>query len=133
MTVPRVFGSSSMSRKTTNSSIAVDLAVTREEQARGLMFVEQMDDDRGMLFIFTYDAPRSFWMKNTKIPLDIMYFDKDFKLVSMATNARPCLADPCRTYPSVVPARYVLELNSGKAEELGLEHGDVLTLHFELP
>ena len=109
----------------------VDLALTLEEQARGLMFVEAMDPDRGMLFIFPREAPRSFWMKNTRIPLDILYFDETLTLVSMAENARPCVADPCPSYPSGRPARYVLELNAGTARSLGAERGDVLTLLFE--
>jgi len=109
----------------------VDLAETREAQARGLMFVEQMDADHGMLFIFPREAPRSFWMKNTRIPLDILYFDRELALVSMARNARPCVADPCPSYPSRGPAQYVLELNAGTADALGVAPGDRLTLLFE--
>lgn len=112
-------------------TFSVDLAVTRQEQARGLMFVESMPPDRGMLFIFPGEAPRSFWMRNTRIPLDILYFDSDLALVSVAANARPCAADPCPTYPSRAPARYVLELNAGKAESLGVRPGDRLELLFE--
>ncbi len=110
---------------------AVDLARTPQEQARGLMFVEEMPADRGMLFIFPSEAPRAFWMKNTRIALDILYFDAELSLVAMALNARPCAADPCPNYPSRAPARYVLELNAGTAEGMGLEHGDRLTLLFE--
>ncbi len=109
----------------------VDLALTREDQTRGLMFVEQLDADHGMLFIFPREAPRSFWMKNTRIPLDILYFDSDLALVSMAQNARPCVADPCPAYPSRSPAQYVLELNGGMAKTLGVQRGDRLTLLFE--
>lgn len=109
----------------------VDLALTREEQARGLMFVERLDPDRGMLFIFPREAPRAFWMKNTRIPLDILYFDSELALVGMALNARPCVADPCPSYPSGAPAQYVLELNAGTAEALGAERGDRLTLLFD--
>jgi uncharacterized membrane protein (UPF0127 family) len=112
-------------------TFTVDLAVTREAQARGLMFVEEMPEDRGMLFIFPGEAPRSFWMKNTRIPLDILYFDGELGLVSVAENARPCAADPCPTYPSRGPARYVLELNAGKARSLGVQRGDRLELLFE--
>lgn len=112
-------------------TFSVALAVTRQEQARGLMFVESMPEDRGMLFVFPREAPRSFWMKNTRIPLDILYFDSDLALVSVAANARPCAADPCPTYPSRAPARYVLELNAGKAQSLGVQPGDRLELLFD--
>ncbi|MEM1411171.1 MAG: DUF192 domain-containing protein [Pseudomonadota bacterium] len=109
----------------------VSLAKTREQQLRGLMFVEELPADEGMLFIFPREALRAFWMKNTKIPLDIFYFDDELRLVSVAENARPCVADPCPTYPSTGPARYVLELNAGMARSLGAERGDPLTLLFE--
>ena len=107
---------------------SVELALTREEQTRGLMFRDSMADDHGMLFIFPGEAPRSFWMKNTRIPLDIFYFGKDLKLVSVARNARPCVAPPCVGYPSEGPARYVLELNAGTAARLDVRRGDPLTL-----
>lgn len=109
----------------------VELALTREEQTRGLMFREHLADDQGMLFIFPGEAPRSFWMKNMRIPLDIFYFDGDLRLVSVAHNARPCVAAPCPGYPSAGPARYVLELNAGKAAELEVRPGDVLGLLFD--
>ena len=109
----------------------VELALTRGEQARGLMFREELPPDRGMLFIFQREDWRSFWMKNTRIPLDIFYFDDDLALVSVAENARPCVADPCPSYPSDAPARYVLELNAGTARSLGVEKGDRLVLLFD--
>ena len=109
----------------------VALALTREEQARGLMFVESMPEDEGMLFIFDGEGPRSFWMKNTKIPLDIFYFDSELKLVSVAKNARPCVVQRCPGYPSEGLAQYVLELNAGLADRLGVQRGDELILHFQ--
>jgi uncharacterized membrane protein (UPF0127 family) len=108
----------------------VEIADDREEQALGLMFRDSMPDDQGMLFIFGNEAPRSFWMKNTRIPLDIIYFSSELKLVSVA-NAKPCRVQQCPGYPSAGPAMYVLELNAGKAEELGLAGGDVLTLELD--
>jgi len=111
-------------------TFTVDLALTPEDQRRGLMFVDDLPDDHGMLFIFPRPAPRSFWMKNTRIPLDILYFDETRSLVSVA-SARPCVADPCPGYPSRGPAQYVLELNAGTAERLGVAPGDPLELLFE--
>ncbi|MDX1461260.1 MAG: DUF192 domain-containing protein [Xanthomonadales bacterium] len=105
----------------------VEIADERDEQTLGLMFRRSMPEDHGMLFIFPVEAPRSFWMKNTFIPLDIMYFDAQLQLVSVA-NAVPCRTDACPTYPSAGPAMYVLELNAGKASELALEPGDRMTV-----
>ena len=81
-----------------------------------------------MLFIFAGESSRSFWMKNTKIPLDIIYFDRNLELVSVS-NAKPCRTAQCRGYPSAGPAMYVLELNAGLAQELDLAEGDRLEVH----
>ena len=109
----------------------VDLAQTQDQQALGLMFREEMADDAGMLFIFPVEGMRSFWMKNTRIPLDIFYFDAELKLVSVSENARPCKTRRCPSYPSTGPAKYVLELNAGKAAELGVQPGDLLELRLD--
>ena len=109
----------------------VELATTPDKQQLGLMFREQMDADHGMLFIFPSAATRSFWMKNTRIPLDIFYFDEQLKLVSVAENAKPCRVRICPGYPSKGPAQYVLELNAGKAAELGVRPGDELLLFID--
>jgi uncharacterized membrane protein (UPF0127 family) len=110
---------------------SVEIADSSEEQALGLMFRDSMPEDQGMLFIFPNEAPRSFWMKNTRIPLDIMYFDKDLKMVSISANAKPCRVSRCPSYPSIAPAKFVLELNAGMASELGVGVGDRLTLDLD--
>ena len=80
-------------------------------------------------FIHGQQMPLAYWMKNTRIPLDILYFDDAHKLVSQQRDVPPCsLGDRCPPYPSDAPARYVLELNAGQAEQMGLENGVVLTL-----
>ena len=109
----------------------VELAETQEKQALGLMFRDSLPDDHGMLFIFPVESLRSFWMRNTRIPLDIFYFGEDLRLVSVAENARPCRTQRCPSYPSAGPAKYVLELNAGKAAELGSREGDLLELHLD--
>jgi len=109
----------------------VELAETPDQQALGLMFRENLPDDHGMLFPFPFAAKRSFWMKNTRIPLDIFYFDENLSLVSVSENTPPCRTQRCPSYPSSGPAKYVLELNSGKAAELGVQAGDVLELHLD--
>lgn len=109
----------------------VDLATTAETQALGLMFREELAEDHGMLFIFPVERMRSFWMKNTRIPLDIFYFDSNLELVNVVQNARPCKTRNCPPYLSDRPAKYVLELNAGKAAELGTQPGDPLELRID--
>jgi uncharacterized protein len=112
----------------------VEIADTDELRARGLMFRDEMADNRGMLFIFRQEAPRSFWMRNTRIPLDIIYLDRDLRVVSIVHNARPCRSQRCPSYPSDGPAMYVLEVNAGQARALGLQRGDALVVgNLELP
>jgi uncharacterized membrane protein (UPF0127 family) len=104
----------------------VEIADDEAERARGLMFRDEMAADHGMLFVHEGEEPQSYWMKNTRIPLDIIYFDHDRKLVSVA-HAPPCsLGDNCPPFPSEGPALYVLELNAGTAETLGAKPGDEL-------
>jgi uncharacterized membrane protein (UPF0127 family) len=110
---------------------SVEIADTSEKQALGLMFRDSMPADHGMLFIFPREAPRSFWMKNTRIPLDIMYFNEDLELVSISADTPPCKVRYCPSYPSRVPAKFVLELNAGTASELGVELGDRLTVDLD--
>lgn len=107
---------------------SVELATIPKEQALGLMFRDSMAEDHGMLFIFSSATTRSFWMKNTRIPLDIFYFDEQLRLVNVAKNTQPCRTPQCPSYSSSGPARYVLELNAGKAAELDVKPGDELVL-----
>lgn len=109
-------------------AIALEVAQTEEQQAIGLMNRTSLADDRGMLFPF--DPPRSvgFWMKNTLIPLD-MVFLRAGKVVAIA-NATPCTADPCPTYTSGTTVDEVVELRSGRAAEVGLTVGDRVEIRF---
>jgi uncharacterized membrane protein (UPF0127 family) len=111
--------------------LSVELADTQDKRNLGLMFRDSMPDDHGMLFVFPGETRRSFWMKNTRIPLDIFYFDSNLALVSVSENTPPCRSPQCPTYPSAGPAKYVLELNAGKAAKLGVKSGDVLELHLD--
>lgn len=106
---------------------AVEIADDDAERARGLMFREAMDADRGMLFIHDAEDPQAYWMKNTKIPLDIFYFNRARRLVSVQRRVPPCsMGNACPPYPSEGPARYVLELNAGMADALRAAPGDEL-------
>ncbi len=107
----------------------VEIADDDKERARGLMFRDEMAAGAGMLFVHDREAPQAYWMKNTKIPLDILYFDTARKLVSQQRDVPPCsLGDGCPPYPSTGPARYVLELNAGEAARLNLRNGAELRL-----
>jgi uncharacterized membrane protein (UPF0127 family) len=108
---------------------SIEFAEDDATRAKGLMDRTTMAADHGMLFVFQDDAPRAFWMKNTKIPLDMLFFDAQRRLVSVQRDVPPCLADPCRGYSSGAPARYVLELNAGHATKLGVHPGDELLIH----
>lgn len=105
----------------------VEIAADDQSRAMGLMFRDTLADDRGMFFIFRREDPRSFWMMNTRIPLDIIYLDPELRVVSIAENARPCRRAPCPSYPSRGPAQFVLEVNAGQAAALGLSSGDRLS------
>lgn len=106
----------------------VEIADDDAERARGLMFRDRMEDGHGMLFIHEREEPRAYWMKNTRIPLDILYFDDRRTLVSQQRGVPPCtLGDRCPSYPSERPARYVLELNAGEAARLQLQQGATIT------
>ncbi|HIH17967.1 MAG TPA: DUF192 domain-containing protein [Nanoarchaeota archaeon] len=106
-----------------DKELKVEIADEPYEHARGLMFRESMKDDEGMLFIFSDSEYRTFWMKNTLIPLDIIFIDGDSQIVDI-TTMQPCEKEPCETYTSSGPAKYVLEVNAGFAEKNGLKAGD---------
>ena len=107
----------------------IEIAADNASREHGLMDRTEMAADHGMLFVFDDDAMRAFWMKNTKIPLDMLFFDGDKKLVSIQHSVPPCVSDPCPGYSSGAPARYVLELNGGESEKLGLTSGDPIEIH----
>lgn len=103
-------------------SFDVEVALTPKEQARGLMFRESMGDDEGMLFYFGGDeAERGFWMKNTLIPLDIIFIKADGVIHHIHENAIPHDLTSIR---SKGPAAAVLEINGGLASKIGIQKGD---------
>lgn len=103
---------------------AVEVAITDEQRARGLMFRDRLEPGTGMFFIHEREEPQAYWMKNTRIPLDILYFSRDLRLVSQQRDVPPCRTGVgCPAYPSRAPALYVLELNAGEAARLQLHDG----------
>lgn len=84
------------------------------------MFRTQLPDKKGMLFIFPEDDLHGFWMKNTLIPLDLIWIDKENTIVDIQT-AQPCQADPCPIFTPSGAARYVLEINANRSEQRGFK------------
>jgi len=114
----------------------VELAKTEEARAQGLMFRKSLDKDQGMLFIFNQEGIYPFWMKNTLIPLDIIWLNKDSKVVFISKSTQPCLSAQagaksfCPGINPEVNAQFVLEINAGVSDELGLNVGDGLDMAF---
>ena len=115
--------------KESTSLVYVEIADEPNERNQGLMFRENLEWDRGMFFIFDDERILSFWMKNTLIPLDMLFIDADFRIVDIKENVPPCKDDPCPSYSSEHPAKYVLEVNSGFVLENNIKIDD--TISFE--
>ncbi len=108
----------------TLKKLDIELAESDYEHQTGLMYRESMEDDQGMLFIYDDERVRSFYMKNTYIPLDIIYYAADSTLVSIQKNATP--RDET-SLPSEGPAKFVLEINGGLSDAWGVEQGDKIS------
>ncbi|HVR41109.1 MAG TPA: DUF192 domain-containing protein [Thermoanaerobaculia bacterium] len=106
--------------------VHVELATNDETRAQGLMYRDRLRPGAGMLFLFTSDGDYPFWMKNTLIPLDMIWIDQQKKVAHVKVNVPPCKADPCPSYDPQATARYVLEVAGGVSKEHGLKAGDVL-------
>lgn len=100
--------------------IRVEVARTMEEQQRGMMFRESMGADNGMLFLYEEPQPVAYWMHNTVLPLDIIYVGPDRRVIRIAADAVPYSDEPI---PSGGPVSAVLELNAGRAAQLGIAVG----------
>jgi uncharacterized membrane protein (UPF0127 family) len=107
---------------------AVELARTPEEQAQGLMYRESLAPRAGMIFLFRDAAPHQFWMKNTMIPLDIVWLDESGRVLFVSANTPPCRADPCPSYGPDVPASTVLEIAGGMAAKERVTVGSTIRL-----
>ena len=109
-------------------TVQVELARTQEEQAKGLMGRTELPEKSGMLFVFAEERPLSFWMKNTLIPLDILFFTAQGGFVS-AVSMTPCTEEFCPSYASQAPALYALEVPAGFAAVHGVGRGWSMRLH----
>jgi uncharacterized membrane protein (UPF0127 family) len=105
------------------ATFKVELARTNEEHERGLMFRQHLDEDAGMLFLFDRAYQQTFWMKNTFIPLDMIFIRSDRRILGIVANAEPKTLDP-RSVPGA--SQFVLEIAGGRAAVLGLGAGDLV-------
>ena len=124
-------GSLQVLQKETDSllaSIDIEIADNEYETATGLMYRSSMAPEQGMLFIFDDMAMRSFYMKNTEFPLDIIFLDEERRIVSFQKNAQPFNENGLT---SKVPAKYVLEVNAGLADKWSLDLGDQILFERE--
>ncbi len=108
----------------------LQMTITPAQSQKGLMYVTHLPKNQGMLFRF--DPPRavSFWMKNTKIPLDMLFLSQG-RIVNIAQNVPPCQADPCPNYPAGHPVDKVVELPAGTVHQNGITIGD--PVQFKMP
>jgi uncharacterized membrane protein (UPF0127 family) len=108
----------------TGKCFGVEVVDTPATRSRGLMFRESLDQNKGMLFVYDEEGMYHFWMKNTLIPLDMIWIGQDMRIVNIARNAQPCTADPCPTYNPGGDAMYILEINGGLSERRGFVIGE---------
>ncbi len=107
--------------------VIVEIASRPDQIALGLMYRRSLAEDKGMLFLFEQEEPLSFWMKNTLIPLDMIFISRDLVIVDI-TTMQPCRTAPCPSYTSKVPAQYVLEVNAGYCRRRNIKIGDRVSL-----
>jgi uncharacterized membrane protein (UPF0127 family) len=109
--------------------IHVEVASDDPTREQGLMYRDVLPEDRGMIFIFPQNGTYPFWMKNTLIPLDMIWIDETKKVNFVASDVPPCKADPCPSFGSqTIPSRYVLETAAGVAKKHNIAAGTMLRL-----
>jgi uncharacterized membrane protein (UPF0127 family) len=108
--------------------ITAVVADTPERSMYGYMFHREVKEDEGMLFVYPESGSHPFWMKNTLVPLDIVWMDEAFNILYIEAPAKPCQADPCPSYGTPRLSRYVLELRAGTARQEALKPGDRLSV-----
>ena len=106
--------------------IRLELAISDQERALGLMFRDSLPAEAGMLFVFAEDDRWPFWMKNTFLALDLVWLDSAGNAVEVRANVQPCRNDPCPSYTPAAKGRAVLEVNAGFAKAHGIAAGSTL-------
>lgn len=108
--------------------VKVEIVSTPEAMARGLQHRERLGEDDGMLFMFSMEGRHAFWMKETLIPLDMIWLDQQRRIVHIEHATKPCPSEPCAIYePQTDDALYVLETNAGYAGKHHWKEGDQAT------
>jgi uncharacterized protein len=111
--------------------LSAELMLTDEERALGLMFRKELPQDRALLFVFDQPAFESFWMKNCRFPIDMVWLDSERRVVHVAESVPPCKRDPCPSYRPLRRALYVVEMNAGQARRERVRIG--AAIEFTLP
>ncbi|WP_162197633.1 DUF192 domain-containing protein [Methanosarcina horonobensis] len=107
-----------------DSCFSVEIAANQSQRQYGLMNREHLDPDKGMLFFFEEEGVHHFWMKNTLIPLDIIWINSSRDIVYIERNAQPCTSGYCPSFDPGKNASYVLEINGGLSDRYGINVGD---------
>jgi uncharacterized membrane protein (UPF0127 family) len=111
--------------------LQVEVMVKDEDRAMGLMFRPSLPEDRGLLFVFEQEDFHTFWMKNCRFPIDMVWLDGEKRVVHVAQGVPPCKEEPCPLYAPMRKASFVLELNAGQARREKATIGS--RLNFSLP
>ncbi len=108
--------------------IFVDIADIKPSRKRGLMYREKMESNEGMLFVFDTEDYYSFWMRNMKFPVDMIWIDMDNRVIHIEEDVPVCVGEACEFYPPLKPAKYMLEINAGVASHGRIKIGDRITV-----
>ena len=114
--------------KVQNTTVYTEAAYTPAEWEMGLMNRTYLNEDAGMLFIFPIQQQQTFFMKNMRIPLDIVFITADNHVLEIYASVPPCTSDPCARYTSSAPIKYALEVNSGFCARNGIASGDPVVI-----
>ncbi len=105
------------------NKLFLEVANTPKKRIKGLMFIKNLPEKHGMIFLFEKSGKKTFWMKNVEIPLDIIFIDKG-KIINIINNAKPCRQFPCPTYSSEKNADSAIEVNAGYCNKYKIKIGD---------
>lgn len=110
--------------------IEVEIAANQQQRETGLMNRPSLEADKGMLFVYNDEELRGVWMKNTLLPLDVLFLNLKGEIVTMLANLQPCRQALCPIYDSQLPANYMLEVNAGFINKHQLKIGQLVSLPF---
>ncbi len=109
-----------------NINFKVKIVTTLKDQQKGLMNVTSLPSNEGMLFSYSSSGNNSFWMKDTLIPLDMIFMSQNKQILYIQKDALPCNTDPCQIYSIPEPSQYVLEINGGLSNKYNFKVGDIV-------